>query len=74
LHEDGHQKEGVLTGYTARGYKRAYHPLIGIIAEAKLVAGFWLRPGNTRCDTNVVGFMQELLARLPQWALGGRTN
>jgi len=67
LHEDGHQKEGVATGHTAHGHKRAYHPLIGIIAEAKVVAGFWLRPGNTRCDTNIVGFMHELLARLPQW-------
>jgi hypothetical protein len=67
LHEDGHQKEGVQTGHTARGLKRAYHPLLGIIAEAKVVAGFWLRPGNTRCDSNVVGFMQELLARLPHW-------
>lgn len=67
LHEDGHQKEGVATGHTARGQKRAYHPLLGIIAEAKVVAGFWLRPGNTRCDTNVKGFMEELLARLPQW-------
>ena len=67
LHEDGHQKEGVATGHTVRGQKRAYHPLLGILAEAKVVAGFWLRPGNTRCDTNVVGFLQELLARLPQW-------
>jgi hypothetical protein len=67
LHEDGHQKEGVATGHTPRGQKRAYHPLLGILAEAKLVAGFWLRPGNSRCDTNAVGFLQELLARLPQW-------
>ena len=67
LHEDGHQKEGVATGHTPRGQKRAYHPLLAIVAEAKLVAGFWLRPGNSRCDTNAVGFMQELLARLPQW-------
>ena len=67
LHEDGLQKEGVATGHTPRGQKRAYHPLLAIIAEAKLVAGFWLRPGNSRCDTNAVGFLQELLARLPQW-------
>ena len=67
LHEDGHQKEGVQTGHTPRGLKRGYHPLLAIIAEAKLVASFWLRPGNTRCDSNVVGFMQELLARLPHW-------
>jgi hypothetical protein len=67
LHEDGHQKEGVQTGHTARGLKRAYHPLLAIIAEAKMVAGFWLRPGNSRCDSNVIGFMEELLARLPHW-------
>ena len=67
LHEDGHQKEGVATGHTPRGQKRAYHPLLAIIAEAKVVAGFWLRPGNSRCDTNAVAFLQELLARLPAW-------
>jgi hypothetical protein len=67
LHEDGHLKEGVATGHTPEGQKRAYHPLLAIVAEAKLVAGFWLRPGNSRCDTNVAGFLQELLARLPQW-------
>jgi len=67
LHEDGHQKEGVATGHTPRGQKRAYHPLLAILAEAKLVAGFWLRPGNSRCDTNAAGFVQELLARLPHW-------
>jgi Transposase DDE domain group 1 len=67
LHEDGHQKEGVKTGHTCRGCKRAYHPLLAILAEPKLVAGFWLRPGNTRCDSNVLAFLQELLARVPHW-------
>jgi len=71
LHEEGRQKEGVQTGYTAEGFKRGYHPLLAIIAEAKLVAGFWLRPGSVRCDTNVVGFTQELLARLPHWLAVG---
>jgi len=67
LHEDGHQKEGVVTSHTRHGFKRAYHPLLAMVAEAKLVAGFWLRPGNSRSDTNVIGFTQELLARLPHW-------
>lgn len=66
LHEDAHRKEGVRTGYTPKGCKRCYHPLLGIIAEAKLVAGFWLRSGNTRCDNNVVAFTVELLRRLPR--------
>jgi len=67
LHEDAHQKEGVAIGHTTRGPKPNYHPLLAILAEAKLVVGFWLRSGNTRCDNNVLNFTQELLARLPHW-------
>lgn len=67
LHEDAHQKEGVRTGHTPRGFKRCFHPLLGMIAEAQLVAGFWLRPGNTRCDNNAVAFTLEILNRLPSW-------
>jgi len=66
LHEDAHGKEGVRTGYTPKGLKRCYHPLLGILAEPKLVAGFWLRAGNTRCDNNVVAFTEEMLERLPR--------
>jgi hypothetical protein len=66
LHEDQHHAEGVRTGYTPRGFKRALHPLLAVVAEAKLVAGFWLRPGNTRCDNNVVAFTLDLLAYLPR--------
>jgi hypothetical protein len=67
LHEDAHGKEGVRTGHTPKGFKRCYHPLLGIIAEAKLVLGLWLRPGNTRCDNNVVAFTLEMLRRLPSY-------
>lgn len=66
-HEDGHHKEGVETGHTRKGCRRGYRPLLAMLAEAKLVAGFWLRPGSTRCDSNVIGFTQELLARMPHW-------
>lgn len=67
LHPDAHQKEGVHVGHTVHGFKRCYHPLLAVLAEAKLVAGFWLRPGNSRCDNNVLAFTQELLGRLPRW-------
>lgn len=65
LHEDS-QQQGVQTTYTARGFKKSLHPLLAVIAEAKLVAGFWLRPGNTRCDNNVIAFTLDLLAHLPR--------
>lgn len=65
LHEDGHQ-EGVRTGYTPRGLKKCLHPLLAVIAEAKLVVGFWLRSGNALCDNNVVAFTLDLLDQLPR--------
>lgn len=67
LHEDAHGKEGVRTGHTPKGFKRCYHPLVGLLAESKLVLGFWLRPGNVRCDNNVVAFTRQLLERLPSY-------
>ena len=66
LHEDGPQ-EGVVTGSTRLGIKPCLHPLLAVLEEAKLVAGFWLRPGNTACATNIIGFTLEVLARLPKW-------
>jgi hypothetical protein len=65
LHEDGHQ-EGVRTAPTPQGFRRCLHPLLAVIAEAKLVVGFWLRPGHATCDNNVVGFTLDLLAQLPR--------
>jgi hypothetical protein len=66
LHEDGHQ-EGVATGYTRLGTKPCLHPLIAVLEEAKLVVGFWLRPGNASCANHVVAFTLELLANFPRW-------
>jgi Transposase DDE domain group 1 len=65
LHEDGHQ-EGVKVGHTRLGLKPCLHPLLAALSEVKLVVQFWLRPGNTHCSNNVVGFTQELLSNLPR--------
>jgi hypothetical protein len=65
LHEDGHQ-EGVEVGYTRLGYKPCLHPLLAVLEEAKLVVGFWLRPGNTSCAHNILAFTLELLGNLPR--------
>ena len=65
LHEDSRQ-EGVRTGHTPQGCKRCLHPLLGMLAEPALVAGFWLRPGNTVSDHNVVAFTLDLLHHLPR--------
>jgi hypothetical protein len=64
LHEDGHQ-DGVAVGYTRLGTKPCLHPLLAIFSEVRLVAGFWLRAGNSGCANNVEAFFLELWSNLP---------
>ena len=64
LHKDG-QQEGVKGGYTKQGIKPCLHPLVAVLAEVRLVAQLWLRPGNATCGNNVTAFFLDLWANLP---------
>ena len=64
LHEDGHQ-QGVAVGYTRHGLKPCHRPLIAALAESKLVANYWLRPGNTACVTGAAEFLRQTVTALP---------
>lgn len=64
LHEDGHQ-QGVRSGYTRMGLKPCLHPILAVLSEVKMVAGFWLRSGNAPTASNVVSFTCQLLSHLP---------
>ncbi len=64
LHKDG-QQEGVAGGYTKQGIKPCLHPLLAVLAEVRLVAQLWLRPGNASCGSNVTAFFLDLLENLP---------
>lgn len=64
LHEDGHQ-EGVTVGDTRHGLKPCHRPLIAALAESKLVANYWLRPGNTACVSGAAEFLRQTVASLP---------
>jgi hypothetical protein len=65
LHKDGRQ-EGVRGGYTKQGIKPCLHPLLAVIAEARLVTQLWLRPGNATCGNNVTAFFLDLWANRPR--------
>src|ERR1700739_3208491 len=61
------RQEGSLKGYNPRKHGRpSHHPLLAILAEAKLVLHAWLRSGNTSSARGVKAFLAETLARLPQ--------
>lgn len=55
LHADGHQ-EGVAVGYPRRGLKPGPRPRIAGLAEAKVIANYWRRPGPPACGNGAAGF------------------
>jgi hypothetical protein len=65
LHEDGHQ-EGVQIGYTRLGLKPCHRPLVAGLAEAKLIAGYWLRRGDSHCVNGAAEFLRQTVTRLPK--------
>lgn len=65
-HDDNQQNEGLETGYTPEGFARNYHPLLAVLGEVGLVAGFWLRRGDTRSDNNIINFTEQVLSQLPR--------
>src|SRR6516165_4451098 len=61
------RQEGSLKGYNPRKHGRpSHHPLLAILAEAKLVLHAWLRSGNTSSARGVRAFLAETLARVPE--------
>ena len=64
LHEDGHQ-EGVALGYTRHGLKPCHRPLIAALAEAKVVAGYWLRRGDSACVNGAAEFLRQVVKGMP---------
>jgi len=65
LHEDGHQ-EGVAVGYTKRGLKPCHRPLVAGLAQAKLIANYWLRSGNSACVNGAAEFLRQTVSGLPR--------
>lgn len=65
LHEDGHQ-QGVEIGYTRHGLKPCHRPLLAGLAEAKMIANYWLRSGNTACVNGAAEFLRQTMQRLPK--------
>ena len=64
-HKDG-QQEGVKSGYTKQGIKPCQHPLLAVLAEVRLGAQLWLRPGHTACGNNGNAFFLDLWDNLPR--------
>ncbi len=67
----GSQIEGGAKGYNPKHHGRAsHHPLLAFVADWRLVANFWLRPGNTSSSNNVLAFIEATLTNLGATTVG----
>jgi len=56
------KQEGAKIGYNPNKRGRAsHHPIIAFVAEMRMVANAWLRPGNTQALSNAYNFLLETL-------------
>jgi len=59
------EQEGAKKGYNPQKPGRnSHHPLMAFIDDCKMVANFWLRPGNTGATSNFINFLEDTLERL----------
>ena len=67
----GGQIEGGAKGYNPKHKGRAsHHPLMAFVADWRLVANFWLRPGNTASSNNIASFIESTLENLGHTKVG----
>ena len=65
------EQEGATRGYNPNRRGRAsHHPLLAFVAEARLVANFWLRPGNAHRANNRLQFLESTLHHLGDKGVG----
>lgn len=64
-------QQGSAKGYNPKKRGRnSHHPLMAFVADMKMVANFWLRPGNSSSANNVLNFLQETFSILSNKTIG----
>lgn len=58
-------QEGAVCGYNpAKRGRASHHPLMAFVADTRMIANGWLRPGNSSSANNVQAFLANTLHRL----------
>ena len=67
---EGNQ-EGATKGYNPKRPGRpSHHPLLAFVSDIRMIANYWLRPGNTSASTNYLSFLEDTLSRLENKRVG----
>jgi hypothetical protein len=65
------QQQGAKKGYNPRKPGRnSHHPLLAFVADCRMIANFWLRPGNSSAAGNFEAFLSDTLNKLRNKSVG----
>jgi hypothetical protein len=65
------EQQGAKVGYNpAKRGRKSHHPLMAFVAECRMVANVWLRPGNTGAADNCFSYLCETLSHLEGKKIG----
>ncbi len=67
----GNKQEGANKGYNPKNHGRnSHHPLLAFVADWRLVANLWLRPGSSHTANNALAFLEATLENLGHTKVG----
>lgn len=59
------EQEGAAKGYNPKRPGRpSHHPLLAFVSDLRMIANFWLRPGNTSASGGFLSFLEDTLDKL----------
>ena len=67
----GGEQEGAAKGYNPkRPGRNSHHPLLAFVSDIRMIANYWLRPGNTSASTNYISFLEDTIEKLGNKRVG----
>ena len=65
------EQQGAKRGYNPRKRgRKSHHPLMAFVADCRMIANFWLRPGDSGTTNNFLSFLEDTLEKLPGKEVG----
>ena len=65
------EQEGAAKGYNPkRPGRNSHHPILAFVSDIRMIANYWLRPGNTSASTNYLAFLEDTLENLQGKTVG----
>lgn len=64
-------QEGAAKGYNPkRPGRNSHHPILAFVSDLRMIANYWLRPGNTSASTNYLSFLEDTLSHMATKRVG----